>query len=157
MQLTRVGLQSDSWGGKGHFATRIMSTKWGHQINKKYFPSFSWQSVKHNFLPPACLRAWSVTQLCPPFRDPMDCTLPGFFVHGILQARILEWVARLSSRGSSWPRDRTPISSVSCIAGRFFTHWATWESPTSCILTLKSVGLEGLLLISFCLFLIIIM
>ena len=41
---------------------------------------------------------------------------------GILQARILEWVAMPSSRGSSWPRDRTPVS---CIAGGFFTVWAT--------------------------------
>ena len=43
-------------------------------------------------------------------------------VHGILQARILEWVVIPSSRGSSWPRDRT---SISHIAGRFFTIWAT--------------------------------
>ena len=44
-------------------------------------------------------------QLCPTLCDPMDCTLPGFSIHGILQARILEWVAMLSSRGSSQPRD----------------------------------------------------
>ena len=50
--------------------------------------------------------------------DPMDCSLPGFSVHGILQARILEWVAMPFSRGSSQPRDRT---SVSCIAGKLFT------------------------------------
>jgi len=48
----------------------------------------------------------------------MDCSLPGSFVHGILQARMLEWVAMPSSRGSSQPRDRTLVS---CIAGRFFT------------------------------------
>ena len=48
----------------------------------------------------------------------MDCSLPGSSVHGILQARILEWVAFLFSRGSSWPRDRTWVC---CIAGRFFT------------------------------------
>ena len=45
-------------------------------------------------------------------------------VHGILQARILDWVAIPFSRGSSWPRDRTHVS---CIAGRFFTIWATRE------------------------------
>ena len=50
---------------------------------------------------------------------PMDCSLPDPSVHGILQARILEWVAIPSSRGSSWPRDQTCISYVSCI-GRFF-------------------------------------
>ena len=47
--------------------------------------------------------------------------LTGSFVHGILQARILEWVAMPSSRGSSPPRDRTCISYSSCTAGRFFT------------------------------------
>ena len=41
--------------------------------------------------------------------DPMDCSPPGSSVHGILQARILEWVSMPSSRGSSWPRDRTCI------------------------------------------------
>ena len=58
----------------------------------------------------------------------MDCSLPGSSVHGILQARILEWVAISSSRGSSHPGDWTHISCASCIAGRFFTHWATWEA-----------------------------
>ena len=47
-----------------------------------------------------------------------------YTVHGILQARIVEWVAFPFSRGSSQPRDR---SQVSCIAGRFFTNWATRE------------------------------
>ena len=51
----------------------------------------------------------------------MDCSPPGSPVHGIFQVRILEWVAMPSSRGSSQPRDRTHIS---CIAGRFFTHWS---------------------------------
>ena len=51
----------------------------------------------------------------------MDCSPPDSSVHGILQTRILEWVAMPSSRGSSWPRDRIPILCYSCIAGRFFT------------------------------------
>ena len=59
--------------------------------------------------------------------DPMDCSLPGSSVPGILQARILEWVAIPFSRGSSWPRDQTHVSCVSYSAGRFFTHWATGE------------------------------
>ena len=54
-----------------------------------------------------------VTQSCPTLSDPMDYT-----VHGILQARILEWVAFPFSRGSSQTRDRT---GVSCIAGGLFT------------------------------------
>ena len=50
--------------------------------------------------------------------DSMDCRPPLSSVHGILQARILEWVAMLSSRASSQPRDRTQVSRI---AGRFFT------------------------------------
>ena len=57
----------------------------------------------------------SVTQSCLTLCDPMDCSPPGSSAHGILQARILEWVAMPSSRGYSQPRDRTPFSSVSCI------------------------------------------
>ena len=60
-------------------------------------------------------------QSCLTLCNPMDCSLPASSVHGILQARILEWVAMPSSRGSSWPRDQTHVSCVSCIAGRFFT------------------------------------
>ena len=56
----------------------------------------------------------------------MDCSLPGTCVHGMLQARILEWVAMPSSRGSYQPRDRTQAF---CVAGRFFTLWATMEVP----------------------------
>ena len=61
-----------------------------------------------------------VIQLCPTLFDPMDYT-----VHGILQARILEWVAFPFSRGSSQPRDRIQVSHI---AGGFFTTWATREA-----------------------------
>ena len=54
----------------------------------------------------------------------MDSSLPGSSVRGILQARILEWVAVPFSRGSSQSRDRTQVSHI---AGRFFTIWATGE------------------------------
>ena len=64
-------------------------------------------------------------QLCLTLCDPMDCSPLGSSVYGILQARILEWVAVPFSRGSSWPSDR---SWVSCITGRFFTIWATEKS-----------------------------
>ena len=66
-----------------------------------------------------------VTQSCQTVWDPLDCSLPGSSVHGILQARILEWVAIPFSRGSSRPRDRTQVS---CIAGRCSTLWATREA-----------------------------
>ena len=49
-----------------------------------------------------------------------------YLAHGILQARILEWVAIPFSRGSTWPRDKTQVF---CIAGRFFIIWATREAP----------------------------
>ena len=58
----------------------------------------------------------SVMSVC----DPMDCNPPGSSVHGILLARILEWVATPSSRGSSQLRDQTGVSCISCVAGRFF-------------------------------------
>ena len=54
-------------------------------------------------------------QSCPTLCNPIDCSLPGSSFHGILHARILEWVAMPSSRGSSQPRDRTHISCISCI------------------------------------------
>ena len=59
-----------------------------------------------------------VAQLCPTLCNPVDCSPPGSSVHGILQARILEWVAISFSRGFSLPRDGTRVS---CIAGRRFT------------------------------------
>ena len=64
---------------------------------------------------------------CPALCDPMGCSLPFSSVCGILQARILEWVAISSSRGSSQPWDQTCVSCVSCIAGRFITPLAAWK------------------------------
>ena len=66
-----------------------------------------------------------VTQSCPTLCNPMDCSPPGSSVHGILQARILEWVAVPFSRGSLQPRNWTQVS---LIASRFFTIWATREA-----------------------------
>ena len=66
---------------------------------------------------------WSeVTQLCPTLCDPLDCSLPGSSIHGIFQARVLEWGAISFSRGSSQPRDWTQDSHI---AGRHFTIWVT--------------------------------
>ena len=58
----------------------------------------------------------------------MDCSLPSSSVHGISQTRILEWLARSSSKGSSQPRDQTHISWASCIGRWILYHWATWEA-----------------------------
>ena len=65
----------------------------------------------------SCLNLW----------DPLNCSPAGFFVLLIFQARILEWVVISSSSVSAWSRDQIGISCVSCIAGRFFTHWSIWE------------------------------
>ena len=78
-------------------------------------------------LPKASEWVSEVAQSCWTLCDPMDCrSLPCSSVHGIFQARVLEWVAISFSRGSSWPRDRTQVS---CIVGRCFTIWATKEVP----------------------------
>ena len=65
-----------------------------------------------------------VTQLSPTLWNSMDCSQPGSSVHGVLLARIFEWVAMPFSRGSSWPRDPTRVS---CVAAGCFTFWATRE------------------------------
>ena len=67
-------------------------------------------------------------QSCPTLCDPMDCILPGSSVHGVLQARILEWVAMLSSRGSSWSRDWTHVSYISCIGRQVLYHWCICQN-----------------------------
>ena len=88
----------------------------------------------------ACIHA-KLLQLCLTLCNPMDYNLPGSSVHGILQARILEWRAIPFSKGSSWPRNRTRVS---CIAGTFFTIWAIREAPwwEVGIITVWGTGLE---------------
>ena len=70
-------------------------------------------------------------QSCLTLWDPMDCTPPGSSLHGILQARILEWVAVPFSRGSSIPGIKFTSLISPALAGRFFTTSATWEA--SCV------------------------
>ena len=91
-------------------------------------PLLSCTSVKR--LPVCLLSHLSCQTLC----NPMDCSSPGSSVHGISQARILEWVAMPFSRGSSQARDQTHVS---CLAGEFFTHWATWEACDDCKLIIS--------------------
>ena len=73
----------------------------------------------------------------------MDGSLPGSAIHGIFQARILEWAAVSFSRGSSQPRDRTRVF---CIADRHFTIWATIQNSTSLVL---SIGIHFIFLYIF--------
>ena len=71
-----------------------------------------------------CVCVCVCAQWCLTLCDPMDCSLQGSSVYGILQASILEWVAVPFSRGSSHPSDRT---SISCIGGWIFYHSDTWD------------------------------
>ena len=72
----------------------------------------------------------SVTQSFPILWDPMDVSIPSSSVHGIFQARKLDWVAIFLLQGASWPRDQTCVSRASCIAGEFFTCQAIREAET---------------------------
>ena len=74
----------------------------------------------------ACVCAKSL-QSCLTLCDPMDCSLPGSSVHGILQARILDWVAMPSSGDLPHP-EIEPVSLIPALAGCFFTTSATWET-----------------------------
>ena len=89
---------------------RLSSLLWDDSLKK-------WMATHSNIL------TWRITwtHLCPTLDESMDCGLPGKHF-GILQVRILEWVAINFSRGLSQPTDQTYVS---CIAGRFFTTWAT--------------------------------
>ena len=81
-----------------------------------------------------------VAQSCPTLCDQVDCSLPGSSVHGILSARILEWVAVSFSRGSSRPRDQTWVSRI---AGRRFNLWVTREAQNK---SKKKKSLQDLVL-----------
>ena len=74
-----------------------------------------------------CMCVISHVQLC----DTMGCSLPGFSVHEIYQARILKWVAISFSRGSCQSRDQTHISCIICIFMWILYHWGTWEAQVN--------------------------
>ena len=76
-------------------------------------------------------------QSCPALCNPVD-----YIVHGIFQARILEWVAFLFSRGSSQPRDQTQAS---CITGGFFTSWATREARHEPRIMINSIKIHQIM------------
>ena len=79
-----------------------------------------------------------VAQSCPLLCDLMDCSQPGSCVHGILQARMLEWVAIPFSRGSSWPRDRTwvPSMQTDSLPSELYHPWP--REPGSLLSRVKS-------------------
>ena len=93
--------------------TQSMIQTW-HSVSKYGMTGFHHNLFSLLFLYAVAAAAKSL-QLCPTLCDPMDYSPPGSSVHGILQARLLEWVAMPSSRRSSQPRDWTQGSQVSCI------------------------------------------
>ena len=104
---------------------------WNHETQSWYMmrahlcPLSLWFGLKKGFQVVLLLSEWvKVTQSFPILCDPIDYSPPGSSVHGILQARILQWVAICFSRGSSWHRDWTQVS---YIAGRLFIFWASRE------------------------------
>ena len=105
--------------GPGHHAHLVLGHFQVGSLPLVHVHQHSWMS-KSIFFPEVL-----VTQLCLILHDPLDYRPPGSSVHGILQARTLEWVAMPFSRGSSQLRDGI---CVSCVAGRFFTIWATREA-----------------------------
>ena len=80
--------------------------------------------------------ASEIAQSCRTLCNPVDCSLPGSYIHVILQARILQWVAISFSMGSSQLRDRTQVS---CIAGRCFTLCAIREAQLRANLSLDYI------------------
>ena len=90
------------------------------------------QKIKYKTTIGVCML--SHVRCCNPMaHNPMAFNPPGSSLHGILQARILQWVAISFSRGSSW--DRTHVS---CIGKRILYHWATWKDPKTTILSSNS-------------------
>ena len=112
-----------------------------HRINE------SWWSLR-GFLFSSCFlyscacvgaQLLSYVQLC----NPVDCSPPGSSVHGVLQERILEWVAISSSRGSSQSRDQTLVSCLSCIGRWIFFFFLMTEPPRKQSYICKRKGKEG--------------
>ena len=89
--------------------------------NKTFFKTFT-------TLMYVCMYA-KMLQLCPTLCDSMDCSPPGSSVHGDSPGNNMKRIAMPSSRGSSWPRDWTRVSCVSCIDRWILYHRTIWEAP----------------------------
>ena len=122
-----------SCAGCGHWTPswaphQLLCSPWTVLMNTKPLRADWWEFRIYPHAKSSDMCVCLPTQSCPILCDPMDCSPPGSSVHGIFQARILEWVAISSSRGSSRPRDQTHVSCVSCIGRWVLYHWATWGS-----------------------------
>ena len=104
------------------------------------FPRIPPLGLPQPFLPRGlCSPCSLVTQLCLTLCNPMDCSLPGSSLHGISQAKILEWVDIAFSRGLSQPRG---WNHVSCIGRWVLSHWATREAPCFMAFELRTIYLS---------------
>ena len=123
--LQRSSLHFSFWNRVGHISCWSTDTEkqlrcwWADTVFGKMMqlPAFGlhWKwKVK--------MKSLSCVRLCPTLCDPRDCSTPGFPIHGIFQARELEWIAISFSMGSSWPGDPAQVSRI---VGRRFTLWAT--------------------------------
>ena len=134
-------MDSGGWQAAVHRITeswmwlKWLSTHRKHQIPQRGKLLSLFELVPSSILAshwvPACDVLAAACQVASVVSDsvrPLDCSLPDFSVHGILQARILESVAISYSRGSSWLRDQTHISCISCIGRQILYHCATWEA-----------------------------
>ena len=122
MQTTKPTLAgwSRKWLARGHWVA--------HRI---------WGRDGKAGLNATCAMLRLAAQSCLTLCDPVDCNSPGSSVHGILQARILEWVTMPSSKESSQLRDLTQVSHI---AGRFFTAWATRDATYLNLIARKELG-----------------
>ena len=110
-------------------ARKGSQSRWNVQPDPLQTVSWNGQLKGNIFFMMCCVCVKSL-QACWTLCDPMDCSPPGSSVCWVLQARILEWVATPSSRGSSWPPGIKPMSLMfPALAGVFFTTSTTWEVP----------------------------
>ena len=105
---------------------------WTETPNEPCFILWHLESCTGIFPSKALTSVCACVQSCPTLCDPVDYGPSGSFIHGILQARTLEWVSISSSRRSSWPGDQTHISCISCIGRRILYDWATREALNKC-------------------------
>ena len=129
--LPTRGSEFEMW----HFFVKTRISNCYLHTKQTFFSSQSelkddWEGISVSYCDSCCIKKGMkvkglAAQSCLILCNPMDCSPSGSSAHGILQARILEWIAMPFSRGSFPSRDQTQVS---CIAGRFFTVWATREA-----------------------------
>ena len=118
-----------------------------HHLLKRLF---LYNTTSVTFLPPNM----NIELLCmhpqsyPTLYDPMNCNPPGSSLHGIFQAKTVDWVAIFLSRGSSWPRDGTHVSCVSYLGGCILYHWVNWDFNEHTNVHLRTLCCVSLICIS---------